>query len=66
MIEVECKECSEYVEDNPKECEYCGEVLCEDCYFEYDGYCKECLDLLRREKSEEEKELWKSFWESKF
>ena len=54
MREIGCKECLIIIEKNSNECEYCGEPLCDSCYFEYDDYCRECLDLLKKEKEEEE------------
>lgn len=49
-----------------KECNLCGDTICEECYDEYLGYCSECYECLKRERTEEEKELWRCFWNSRF
>ena len=62
----EGKSCLNEIEENYEECDYCGIQLCDECSFNYVGFCEECYELLRKEKTEEEKELWKAFWASRF
>ena len=43
----EGKSCLNEIEENYEECDYCGIQLCDECSFNYDGYCEECYELLR-------------------
>lgn len=62
-----CESCSDEIElKEGKMCNLCDLVICENCYDEYQGYCPECYSELVKERTEEEKLLWKAFWESRF
>ena len=63
----ECEVCFDEIDAyEDVECDFCGKIMCKSCADYNDGYCYQCAQDLKREKSEEEEELWKAFWASKF
>ena len=47
-------------------CTSCEERICEQCYLEFEGYCKDCFTSLSKENEEEKMDLWKGFWSTRF
>lgn len=47
-------------------CILCEMQMCEECFQENDGFCEDCFKKIKRERSDEEEELWRGFWESRF
>ena len=77
-MEYECEVCFEEINAYEEvECDFCGKIMCKSCADYNDGYCYECAQdlrkwedgiwsFLKKERTQEEEELWKAFWASKF
>ncbi len=49
-----CHSCSNLLcTDELRDCEICGEPICDDCYDEYKGMCWYCRDKVTSEQGED-------------